>query len=195
MIVMLNQPILQTSRLLLRPFVLSDGLRVQKLAGAKEVAATTANIPHPYPDGAAENWIKTHQLDREKGAAITYAVCLRETNELIGAVALMIKAEHHHAELGYWIGVPFWSKGYCSEASRAVLDYGFQEIKLERIFAHYFVSNPASGRVMQKLGMKYEGCYRKHIYKWGEYHDVAVYGMLRSEWQSNHSNSETLDLL
>lgn len=181
---MINQPVLHTSRLLLRPFALSDGLVVQRLAGAKEVAAGTAAIPHPYPDGAAESWIRTHQRDREKGASVTYAVCLRETNELIGAVSMMIKQEHHHAELGYWLGVPYWGKGYCSEAGRAVLDYGFQEIGLERVFAHYLVSNPASGRVLQKLGMKEEGCYRRHIYKGGVYHDVAGCGLLRSEWLS-----------
>jgi RimJ/RimL family protein N-acetyltransferase len=95
---------------------------------------------------------------------------------------LEIEPAHRRAELGYWIGVPHWSRGYATEAARAALHYGFETLQLERIFASHFRHNPASGRVLKKLGMRHEGCLRAHILKWGEFVDLEAYGLLRSEF-------------
>ncbi len=73
---------------------------------------------------------------------------MAETDELIGAIGLTLSKKYDHAEMGYWIGVPFWGKGYCTEAAKIVLQYGFEELKLNRIFAHHMTNNPASGKVM-----------------------------------------------
>ncbi|NEP60397.1 MAG: GNAT family N-acetyltransferase, partial [Symploca sp. SIO2G7] len=91
--------------------------------------------------------------------------------------------ENANAELGYWIGVLYWSKGYCTEAAKAVVQYGFEVIGLHRIQAAHFPHNPASGRVMQKIGMSYEGYRRQHILKWGKFEDLELYGILKSDWQ------------
>lgn len=98
------QPILITSRLTLRPFSLADAARVQKLAGDERVSEMTINIPHPYEDGMAENWISTHAESFYNGERIVYAVTLSQTSELIGAIGLtqLTKAD---GNLGYWIGV------------------------------------------------------------------------------------------
>ena len=93
------------------------------------------------------------------------------------------EAQHSHAELGYWIGVPYWGKGYATEAAKAVVRYGFEQIKLNRIFAHHFKPNPASGKVLRKIGMKYEGCMRQHVRKWDEFVDLELYAILREEWK------------
>jgi ribosomal-protein-alanine N-acetyltransferase len=170
-----------TARLLLRPFTMDDAPRVQELAGAPEVAQNTLLIPHPYPDGEAERWIGTHEEQRERGD-IPFAIVSREQEALIGAIGLHVKRDHHHAELGYWIGVPYWCQGFATEAASAVVRYGFETVALNRIFAMHFARNPASGRVLQKIGMRHEGTLRRHLKKWDQYVDLEMYGMLREEW-------------
>jgi len=169
---------LRTARLTLRPFTLDDAPAVQRLCGAREVALNTLLIPHPYPAGAAENWISCHREDFETNRIHHFAL---DDGQLVGAMGLVMK-DVGIAEIGYWIGVPFWNRGYATEAAREVLRYGFEECGLHRIFAGYFTRNAASGRVMQKAGMKYEGTLRHHAHKWGEYQDVAFYGVLRDEF-------------
>jgi [ribosomal protein S5]-alanine N-acetyltransferase len=177
-----NRPTLETERLVLRPFALSDAPRVQLLAGDRAVAATTKVIPHPYEDGMAEAWIGLHQERFDRGEDTVFAIVLKASGELIGAIGLVLKLEQEKAELGYWIGKPFWGRGYCTEAGRAVLRYAFTELRLHRVHAYHFSNNPASGRVMQKLGMRHEGCLRQHLKKWGEFFDAEAYGILGSEF-------------
>ena len=176
-------PTLKTERLILRPFSLADAKDVQRLAGDVSIAKTTLTIPHPYEDGMAEEWIGTHQKDYDEGTQVVFAIVSQGDNELIGAIGLSsIKREFENAELGYWIGVEFWNKGYCTEAARAVLKYGFEKLGLNRIHAHHFGSNSASGKIMQKIGMAYEGKMRQHIKKWDKFEDAEFYGILRSEF-------------
>ncbi len=181
------QPTLQTDRLTLRPFTLADAPDVQRLAGEREIATTTLLIPHPYPDGAAEEWIQTHETDFNENKSTVYAVTLRNDNTLIGAIGLIINNDHNHAELGYWIGKPYWGKGYCTEAVRAMFDFGFNTLNLNRIHAHHFGNNPSSGRVLEKTGMKREGISPQHIRKWDEYVDIILYGILRSDYERSKS--------
>ncbi|MBD3290921.1 GNAT family N-acetyltransferase [candidate division KSB1 bacterium] len=176
-------PVLETERLILRPFELSDAADVQRYAGDYEVAKMTTNIPHPYEDGMAEEWIGTHEKQFVEKSELTLAITHKQEKYLIGAIGLVrIKKEHQHAEMGYWIGKPFWGKGYCTEAARAMLDYSFNSLNLNRVHANHMVHNPASGKVMRKIGMKYEGRLRKHFNKWGEYVDIDIYGILREEF-------------
>jgi len=177
----LPQPTLTTERLRLRPFALRDARRVQTLVGAREIANTTLNIPHPYEDGMAEAWIRTHAPRYAADELATYAITLRDSEELVGAVGLVIDRAHARAELGYWIGVPYWNHGYATEAARELVRFGFEDLALQRIHAAHLVRNPASGRVMQKAGMRHEGRLRHHIVKWGVYEDVDVYGILADE--------------
>lgn len=174
-------PTIQTERLLLRPFSKVDALAVQRLAGEKDVASTTLNIPHPYPDGLAEQWIATHREGSERGESLAFAIVRRADDVLIGTMSLQINRRHARAELAYWVGKPYWNSGYCTEAARAIVRYGFETLGLERVFARHLTRNPASGRVMQKVGMVYEGRLRKHVRKWGQFEDLELYGMLREE--------------
>jgi ribosomal-protein-alanine N-acetyltransferase len=176
-------PTLTTGRLVLRPFTLTDAPEVQRHAGRFEIADTTLNMPHPYPDGAAESWIGTHQKTWELGSGLTLAITLKESGQLAGAIGLTINKDHNRAEMGYWVAVPHWGKGFCTEAARALLDYGFTELKLNKIYATHLTRNPASGKVMQKMGMKYEGCLRQHVKKWDKFEDLAYYGTLSGEYK------------
>jgi ribosomal-protein-alanine N-acetyltransferase len=162
-------PILETERLILRPFRLEDAAEVQRLAGDRSIADTTLNIPHPYKDGMAEEWISKHQSDFEGGKGVTFAITCKTDDFLIGAISLMGMVTGHQAELGYWIGQPYWGQGFCTEAGAAVLRYAFSELGLMRVHACHLARNPASGRVMRKLGMQQEGVRRQHVKKWDKY--------------------------
>jgi [ribosomal protein S5]-alanine N-acetyltransferase len=182
-----DQPILETPRLRLRPLALADASVVQALAGAREVADTTIHIPHPYPDGLAEAWIGTHAAAWDAGQRATYAIVDAAHGEtadgaLRGVVALTIEAAHARAELGYWVGAPYWGRGIATEAARALVGFGFARLALHRVQARHLTRNPASGRVMQKLGMRLEGVHREAFLKWGRYEDTAMYAVLDREW-------------
>lgn len=182
----MNRPTLHTERLTLRPFTLADAPDVQRLCGAYEVALGTLMIPHPYPEGAAEEWIGRHQEDFDQNRIVHFAI---DDRQLAGAIGLVMKDEGI-AEIGYWIGVPFWGRGYATEAARAVTRYAFEERGLVRVFAMHFGRNPASGRVLQKSGMKLEGTLRRHLKKWDEYVDLVCYGILREEYFSAAGRTE-----
>jgi RimJ/RimL family protein N-acetyltransferase len=170
--------------LILRPFGLSDAPDVAHYAGDREIASTTLLIPHPYSVEDALAWLATHHDSFQSGRSVACAVTLRETGELAGAIGLSIAAGHDRAELGYWIGRPFWGRGFATEAGLAMVRYGFEELPLNRIDAYHFARNPASGRVLQKIGMTYEGTARQLYKKWGGYEDCPLYSILRAEFES-----------
>ena len=171
---------LETKRLLLRPFSLEDAPRVYELASVAEVAATSLNIPHPYPEALAAEWIAGHPQGAKKGMHV-FALTRKHDGQVIGGVSLGITHRHNRAELGYWIGLPYWNQGYATEAVVRMIQWGFDEHALSRIFAQHFACNPASGRVMEKAGMTYEGTLRDCVCKDGTYHDTPMYSILHSE--------------
>lgn len=179
---------LLTPRLRLRRFTPEDVARVAELCNDVRVADTVLSIPHPYERHHAEQWIASHEALWADKRHVPLAIEVRDgslppRDALIGATGLMIKMSMDHAELGYWMGVDFWNRGYCTEAARAIVDWGFRECSLHRIFAHHMTKNPASGRVMEKLGMRREGLLREHIKKGDEHRDVVIYSVLRGEWR------------
>lgn len=171
-------PTISTERLVLRPFRLGDAPRVQELAGAREIYATTEKVPHPYEDGMAEEWIATLGAKFESGELIALAATLAEGGALVGSISLRIKAAHRRASLGYWIGVPYWGRGYATEAAVAMIRYGFDALALHRIAAQHMSGNPASGRVMVKAGMQREGELVDEVLKDGVFHSLVVYGVV-----------------
>lgn len=175
-------PTLITERLRLRPFDISDGPQVRRLAGDRRIADTTVNIPHPYDEGMAKAWIATHLPEFEAGRQVNLAITLGTDGALIGAVGLVLEPCDHRGDLGYWIGVPHWGRGYCTEACRAVLGVAFSDLLLNRVTAYHFSRNPASGRVMAHLGMRHEGSLCNHVMKWGVYESIEIYGILKSDW-------------
>jgi len=137
----------------LRPFGPADAARVQLLAGERAVAETTALIPHPYPDGAAEAWIAAQARDCAAGREYTYAITLAGDGLLIGAIGLRPAATEQE-NLGYWIGRAHWGRGYATTAVRAVIGLAFSLLDLDRLSASHLARNPASGRVLEKCGLK-----------------------------------------
>jgi [ribosomal protein S5]-alanine N-acetyltransferase len=172
-------PALESSRLLLRPYRADDAPAVQRLAGDRRIADTTTTIPHPYPDGAAEAWIATHTNDFEARKQATFAVTLRSTGELLGTVSLLdVSVVHARAELGYWIGAPYWGQGYCTEAVCRLIPFAYEELGTTRLVARCFARNEASARVMEKSGLRREGLLIQHTLKNGRFEDVLLYGLV-----------------
>jgi RimJ/RimL family protein N-acetyltransferase len=178
-----DYPRLLTPRLLLRPFEISDAPTIERLAGSREVANTTLTIPHPYPAGGGGEWIATHASKWERRESFALAITPRSApGELLGTISLTMSMKHLHGEIGYWIALEQWGQGYATEAARAVIGYAFDALGLHRIEAQHFARNRASGRVMQKLGMRREGTHRDAYIRWGKFEDAVVYAVLESEW-------------
>lgn len=151
-----RQPILQTRRLKLRPFTLADAPQVQALAGDQQVSQMTVDIPYPYEDGMAERWISSHSDLFTSRQAIVYAAVIPESEELIGTVSLS-QMTKNDGNLGYWLGVPYWGNGCCTEAVEALVDFAFKEFGLPLIYARQLRENRASGRVIQKNRFRHKG--------------------------------------
>jgi len=167
---------LNTDRLVLRPLAAEHKPAVVPLISERQVARTLLRVPHPYLDHHFDEFIaKISASDTDA----VFSIFIRDEERLCGGIGLHLAPEHRRAEVGYWLGVPFWGRGYATEAARAVVAYGFDTLKLNRIFASHFSGNDASGRVLQKLGMKPEGRLIKHVLRLGEYRDVLLYGMVR----------------
>ncbi len=174
-------PTLETERLSLRQFHIQDARRVQQLAGAPELAKSTF-LPHPYKNGIAERWIMSLIDDFRNDRVVNFAMELKASGELIGSIGIVLEMQHNRGDLGYWVGMPYWGSGYCTEAGHAVVRYGFEDLKLNRLAAPHFANNPASGRVLQKLGMMHEGTRKQHYYRFGEYLDAELYGLVREDY-------------
>ena len=174
-------PTLTTARLVLRPYAAEDAAAVHAHLQDREVASTTAMIPHPYPAGAAEEWIATHAARHQSGEAVILAITLRDTGALIGSIEMRVEAAHRRGDIGYWIGRAHWGSGYATEAADALLRWGMGTVGLHRVFATHMSRNPASGAVLRKIGMRHEGTLRRHILKWGVLEDLELYGILEDE--------------
>jgi [ribosomal protein S5]-alanine N-acetyltransferase len=178
-----EQPTLETERLLLRPLMPDDAPAIARLAGRREIADTTISIPHPYSEERARQWIAETAGLFAQGKSVVFAMQLKSGGNLAGGIGLRdIDTEHSLAELGFWVAVEYWGQGYATEAARAVVGFAFEQLGLNRIYAHHMVRNPASGRALAKLGMKVEGLLRQRVRKWGVFEDVVPLAVLREEW-------------
>ncbi len=174
-------PTLISSRIRLRPFNFDDAPEVQRLAGDVNVARNTLAMPFPYADGMAEAWIGNHATDFNEGKSAIWAITLKEKDDLIGAIGLSLQLQFSNAEIGYWIGKEYWNNGYCTEALKEVINFGFVYFRLHKMYASYFGNNPSSGKVMQKAGMIYEGTLKSHMFHWNEFKDLIQYGIWKDE--------------
>lgn len=177
--------VLESERLILRTPRPGDALPMAALANDRRVAEGTLNMPFPYDAHDAETFIELARTARERSSFLANAIERKSDGAFIGMIGLVFQMEYDRAELGYWLGVPFWNQGYATEAARALLDFAFRELRLNRVYAAHYGDNPASGRVMQKLGMTYEGTLRQHLIRLGRPKDNVCYGILRDEWLAN----------
>ena len=143
-----------TPRVAIRPFVAADSAQVQTLVSDARVAQVAGNIPYPYPAGGAKTWIASHGVQHRTGTAIIRAIVSLEDGQCIGAISIdqMSRGLNSSGNLGYWVGVPYWNKGFCKEAGQLMLESAAKEYAMGRLVAAHRMDNLASGRVLQKLG-------------------------------------------
>ena len=142
---------IRTDRLVLRPLALSDAARIALLAGDFDVASMTGTIPHPYNERMAGEWIGS-ALAGEEGTVFV----IERDGALIGCVGYR-EDEKGGAELGYWLGKPYWGQGYATEASAAMVAYAFDDGGLDYLTIGHFAANSASARIIAKLGFTEQG--------------------------------------
>jgi ribosomal-protein-alanine N-acetyltransferase len=167
---------IETERLILSPLKESDIPLITEYLQEKIISDNTSNIPHPYSESDARTWIKMSDDALKSNTGYTFAIREKE-GKIIGAIGLHDRGDDK-AELGYWIAVPFWNKGFATEAAAAILNFGIKELKFHKIYATHFIHNPASGKIMEKIGMQKEAVLKDHIKKEGQYLDIQMYSLI-----------------
>lgn len=182
---MIEQPVVETLRLRLRPVALSDALEIQHNASMREIADTMISLPHPYPAGEAERYISRKAEERESGSSVAFIIEKKLEKEFCGLIEVReIDLEHSQGELSFWLPTKAWGHGYMNEAVQGIVRYGFEVLGLNRLYAYHMVRNPATSRVLTKNGFKQEGLLRQRVQKWGIFEDVVLLAILRQDWQA-----------
>jgi ribosomal-protein-alanine N-acetyltransferase len=142
------------------------------------------SVPHPYTIEYAHRWVERCDVEFQQGVAVHFAVALKEVpTSLVGYAGLRdIDHEHRQAELSFWIGEGHTGRGFAVEAGRAVLEFGFGTLQLNRVCAYHMVRNEASGRVLARLRMQREGRLLERVYKWQRFEDVYLCAVLHRDW-------------
>ena len=147
-------PTLSTERLLLRGVVNADAKRIAELLGDPVISAMTTSIPHPFDLRDAERWLAhCHSVDWEREAQF---VIEHRHFGLVGALGFRPGALGR-PEIGYWLGRPYWNRGYATEAVRAALSWVRRDWRRKLVVGGHFADNPASGQVLCKAGFLYTG--------------------------------------
>jgi len=179
----MRQPIILGVKINIRPLRLADAKSIYKNVNDPLVTKWTLHLSYPYPKDGAAKFIRKSYQDATRGRTYLFGICEKDSDDLIGLVSLMnIDPSTKSGEVGYWLGRKYWGKGYTSEACKLIINFGFKNLKLHRIYAKLFSPNIASKRVLEKAGMKPEGVLRDARHRYGKYHDELRYGILCSEY-------------
>ena len=181
---MTQHPTLNTERLILRRMELTDLPNLVKYASNKKVSDNVFGYPYPYLEEDAIARMNTVIEGFKNKHRFIFTITQKGENELIGEIGLRLETEHNKAEIGYWIAEPYRGKGIATEAVAAVLKFGFEEIKLNKIFATCFDGNDVSGKVLEKNRMILEGNLKQEYFFKGEYRDSLHYRMTKDEYLS-----------
>ena len=176
-------PLLKSNRLILNELQYDDVENIVRFVRDEELSSMTLNIPFPYSKSDATSWITRSRISFKEKSKIPFAIRYLDGN-LIGSIALHLNQRFNRANVGYWIGKPYWNQGIASEALTLVLDYAFNKLKLNKIIGQHLLANSSSGKVMIKNGMIKEGILKEHSKKGKAFRDVVQYRITKSEYQS-----------
>lgn len=176
-----NLPTMRTERLEIRPVRMSDANDLYEYSSDPEVARHVLWDAHTSIH-QTRGYIRYLLRQYRSAAPSTFVIVLRGSGKVIGTIGFMwLQTENRAAEVGYSLSRAYWNRGLMTEALRAVLEFGFTKLNLNRIEAQHESDNPASGRVMMKAGMRHEGKLRQRLYNKGRYTDVELYAILRQD--------------
>jgi RimJ/RimL family protein N-acetyltransferase len=171
-------PVLETERLFLRAPRLGDAKALAALANDRRIAENTARIPHPYRLADAEDFIAAANLGNEA----VFIITLR--NGLVIGACGFVQVDRHPPEIGYWLGVKHWGKGYATEAVRATIDHIFTDLDCESIQSAARVTNPASRRVLEKCGFQWTGAGLQRVRALSSSAPIDRFRLDRGLWAS-----------
>ncbi len=177
-------PELRTPRLRLRKLAMRDAADIYRYGRDPEVARHV--LWDAYRSvGEARSYLRYMLRKYRAREPASWGIEYAQTGEIIGTIGFMwIQSDNASAEVGYSLGRDYWNRGLMTEALRAVIDFGFGRMNLNRIEAQHETDNPASGAVMRKCGMCREGTLRQRLYNKGRYVDVDLYAILRSDYRA-----------
>jgi len=179
-------PVIRTKRLTLRAARMSDAEDLYEYSRDPAVARLVLWDAHTSIH-QTRTYIRYLLRQYKSGQPSSFVITMSDTGKAIGTIGFMwIQQDHRSAEVGYSLSRDYWNRGIMTEALRAIIDMGFTKLNLNRIEAMHEVDNPASGKVMQKAGMHYEGRLRQRVYNKGRFADVDLYAILRQDFVSSN---------
>lgn len=176
-------PTVETQRMVLRAYKREDTLDMFEYCKRPEVSAqmwwdvhASIDHTHQYMDSVLEGYYK--------GAPPLWVMVDKECNKVIGHIGFTsLDEENRRGEYGFVLSSDYWGKGFMVEAVKALLEYGFEGLKLERIQAYCYISNERSARVLEKVGMQYEGTLRRYVFVKGEFKDIKMFAMTAADFK------------
>lgn len=171
--------LIRTGRLVLRPLREADLPDIARLAGDWAIASMTARIPYPYTPDDARQWLD----GLEEGEFVRAVTIAGEEDQLLGITGYLPSDDRRIAEIGYWVGKPYWGRGIATEAAYALVSHLFADAGFDKLTCCHFADNPASARVIEKLGFTSTGscscwCEARRVKAAAEQYELA-----RSAWR------------
>ena len=173
---------LKTERLVLRPMEPGDADAVYALANNWKVARMLGRMPFPYRRQDAVDFIG--RVTANDGTDGNHVFAVTIGGALVGACGIHLRDEHGLFEIGYWLGEPFWGKGYATEAAHRLVRFAFEEMDVERLLAGHFLDNPASGHVLEKAGFRRVEVIQRECLARGEKVPCAMMELTRAEFEA-----------
>jgi RimJ/RimL family protein N-acetyltransferase len=170
--------VLETERLMLRRPTLADVKAIAHLANDRRIAENTRRLPHPYSHDHAVEFVRAMADDQRSPAFL-----IEHHHTPVGVVGIDWR-EADAPELGFWLGVEYWGRGFATEAARAVIDFTFEEFEVERLTAGARVSNPSSRNILEKCGFQWSGVELHRFEALGSSTPVDRFRLARSVWSS-----------
>ncbi|TAK93407.1 N-acetyltransferase [Patescibacteria group bacterium] len=181
-------PELVTNKLKLRKILMTDLPSLVKYCNNKKISDQIFNIPFPYTEEDAIYRLNFASQGFKNKERYIFAITLKENDELIGEIGLHLDKVNNHAQFGYWVAELFWGKGIATEATSAILKFGFEELQLHKIYATHYPENEASGKVMFNNQMIKEGELSDHYLIEGVYRTVIQYRLTRLEYAAQNAS-------
>ncbi len=181
---------LEGELLWMRPLEIGDIGEILELVDDNDIVKNTF-VPHPYSAEVAREFVEQAREHWRWDEGFTFAINDRLTGQFAGCMGIHPKPKHNRAQVGYWIGKGYRGRGLATAALRLIIQFGFEQLGLHRIEAGHFTYNPASGRVMQKAGMLYEGLRRESALHREQYKDVIWYAILRGDYDADRDKSNS----
>ena len=177
----MKEPSVITERVILREFRLSDWKAVYEYASDQRVVKYVLWGPNTAAQTRAFIRLCRRKAKQNPRTQWDWAILERETNRLVGGCSLTVTSwRDREAMFGYCLRRDAWNKGYATQAAKAMIHFGFRELKLRRIMSTCDVLNKASARVMRKLGMRREAHFKRNVFQKGRWRDTYLYALLRN---------------